>query len=105
MLCAHTIAAPPQRAVSVPQIVEPRVPNVLRRQILGRRKVFEGANEHHWPREIIVRPKIVIVLDIPRQLAIGLPDPIVGPAFDRPAVLYANDLAQQCGVHLFVIVR
>ncbi len=104
MLGADAIAAPPQRAVPVAQVVQPGVADLLRRELLGGGEIAQRADKDQRPREVVVGTEIVIMLDIAGQLAVGLPDPVRRPALDRRPILDADHLAQECGIYLFVIV-
>ena len=105
VLGGHAIAAPPEKAVLVGRVVEQRLRDVLRLEVLRILRQFERAQEEQRAVAVVVGGKRrAVVQGIAVDFAQHPADRLVGPALDRRAVPDADDLAQPSGVDLLQVV-
>ena len=98
------VAAPPVKAVLIGRVVQPRLRNLVRREVAGISRVVQRADEQHRPVGVVVRGEQVVIHHIAVQLAVHLPNLVVCPALDGRAVAHADELAQPSGIAALNIV-
>src|SRR5690606_35928182 len=101
-------AAPPQDGSLLDQVVQPRLANLLRRQIPAVIVVLQRPQKRERPRNVVVghdewdaKLFVDVIIDLPESFE----DLLIRPSFKGPSQIDPDDLSQHARVNpLFVIV-
>ena len=96
-------AAPPEDGLVLNDVVAPGLADLGGGEVLGIMVIFHGPEEAEGAGNVVIRhdqrgPHLAV--DIVIDIAEGLPDLFIGPAFNGAAQVYADQLAEDTGVYL-----
>ena len=108
-VCSVELPRPPHhRMVAVlDEVVEPRLADLLRRQIRVAVVVLHRADEGEGAADVVVgddQTLVEFVVDVIVDLAEAFLDALVGPALEGPAEVDADDLAEHARVDALLVV-
>ena len=107
MLGRIAVAAPPQDRSALDDRVEPRLTDLLRREVRCDSVLGQRAHKGECARHIVVgdhERRIEAVMDVIFDRSELLHYALVGPPFEWPADIDADQLAEDAGVDAFEIV-
>jgi hypothetical protein len=115
VLHRYADAAPPVGRPLLDDVVQPRLPDLRRRQVTPVTVIRQRAQEREGPGDVVVRDdERVLALrrldrrvagDVAPDLAEPVLDLPVRPLLERPAEVDADDLAQHAGVDALGVIR